>query len=313
MDRLTTKEFIKRAKEVHGDKYEYFKTEYINARTKVCIICSEHGEFWQRPADHLNGCGCFKCRKSKEHSTTEEFIKKAKLVHGDKYDYSKVEYTDARTKVCIICPEHGEFWMTPNAHLCGRGCPVCSNINLRKTLRKSKEEFVEKAREIHGDRYDYSKVNYLTNKTKVCIICPEHGEFWMTPNAHFNGQHCPMCNFSRLEFEMCNILDSLKVEYVKQKRFEWLGKQSLDFYLPELKLAIECQGNQHFIPVNKFGGFTQLLKQVELDKNKHILCESNGIDLIYFTHFKKISNYFGTVLKNKKEVISFFQNRIKQK
>ena len=68
MNKLTTKEFIKRAKEVHGDNYEYFKTEYINARTKVCIICPEHGEFWQRPADHLNGCGCFKCRKSKEHS-----------------------------------------------------------------------------------------------------------------------------------------------------------------------------------------------------------------------------------------------------
>ena len=111
--------------------------------------------------------------------TREEFIRRAKEVHGDKYDYSKLEYVDTKTKVCIICPEHGVFWKFPYDHLGGGGCPKCSAYG--------KEEFIQKAREVHGDKYDYSKVNYVNSYTKVCIICPEHGEFWQKPNSHING------------------------------------------------------------------------------------------------------------------------------
>lgn len=103
--------FIKRAREVHGNKYDYSKVEYINAKTKVCIICPEHGEFWQKPSDHLNGCGCKKCAYKRndgfsKRKKLEQFIIDAKYIHGDKYDYSKVEYINAKTKVCIICPKH---------------------------------------------------------------------------------------------------------------------------------------------------------------------------------------------------------------
>ena len=114
----------------------------------------------------------------------QEFIEKAKRIHGDKYDYSKTEYINATTKVCIICPEHGEFWMTPNNHTHGthpQNCPKCVG-----GVRSNTDDFIKKAKELHGDKYDYSKVNYVNNKTKVCIICPEHGEFWVTPSNHIN-------------------------------------------------------------------------------------------------------------------------------
>lgn len=120
--------------------------------------------------------------------TKEKFILKAREKHGDKYDYSKVEYVNNHTKVCIICPEHGEFWQVPNSHLNGNGCPLCAGLKKRTT-----ETFIQKAKEIHGDKYDYSKVNYINKRSKVIIICPEHGEFEQCANNHLRGQGCPEC------------------------------------------------------------------------------------------------------------------------
>ena len=125
--------------------------------------------------------------------TTEEFIQKAKAVHGDKYDYSKVEYVNNKTKVCITCPEHGEFWQRPNDHISHVGCPLCSLERNTKLRVMSNAEFIQKANAIHGDKYDYSKVEYVNNKTKVCIICPIHGEFWQNASSHIRGAGCPVC------------------------------------------------------------------------------------------------------------------------
>lgn len=129
-----------------------------------------------------------------KRATREEFVSKARVVHGERYDYSKVEYTNNHTKICIVCPEHGEFWQTPNGHLCGQGCPKCGRIKCGDARRISEDDFVSRARDVHGDKYDYSKVNYINSNTKVCIICPVHGEFWQTPNGHINArQGCQKC------------------------------------------------------------------------------------------------------------------------
>ena len=120
--------------------------------------------------------------------TKDDFITRAIAVHGNKYDYSKVEYINSATKVCIICPEHGEFWQTPNCHLSGNGCPKCAG-----NLKHSKDDFIKRSIAVNGNKYDYSKVEYINSKTKVCIICPEHGEFWQTPDSHYTGQGCPKC------------------------------------------------------------------------------------------------------------------------
>lgn len=184
--------FIKRAKEVHGDKYDYSKVEYKNAKTPVTIICPIHGEFQQAPYHHLEGSGCKKCADEAHGRqmamSKEEFIARATEIHHDKYDYSKVEYVNNNTDVCIICPEHGKFWQKPSKHLAGHGCQVCGGSKKNTTA-----EFIEKARKIHGDKYDYSKVEYVNNKTMVTITCPKHGDFIQRPYIHLSGCGCPRC------------------------------------------------------------------------------------------------------------------------
>ena len=222
--------------------------------------------------------------------TTADFISKAKKIHGDKYDYSKVNYVNSYTKVCIICPKHGEFWQTPYDHLQGCGCPKCATEKKAASNSQTTAEFISKAKEIHGDKYDYSKVNYVNARTKVCIICPKHGEFWQLPPNHLIGSGCPKCNRSHLERDMSDFLVSNKIGFVEQKQFEWLGRQSLDFYLPEYNIAIECQGKQHYKPIN-FAGLSKgkdwAIKEFNntqsRDKRKAKLCESNGVNLLYYT------------------------------
>lgn len=163
--KLTQEEFISKAKQIHGGKYNYSKVKYINNRTKICIICPKHGEFWQNPHNHLKGAGCSYCTSNHNYNTTE-FVEKAKLVHGNKYDYSKVQYKGNKCKICVICPKHGEFWQIAGEHLKGHGCSKCFYDKNKINNAYSILEFVEKAKKIHGNKYDYSKVNYINSRTK---------------------------------------------------------------------------------------------------------------------------------------------------
>ena len=211
--------------------------------------------------------------------TTEEFIEKAKQIHGDKYDYSKVEYKNCEEKVCIICPIHGEFLQTPNSHLNGNGCSKCA-----KCYHYTTEDFIDKAKQIHNNKYDYSKSIYNGIFKKICIVCPEHGEFWQTPKNHLKGSGCPKCAKSHLENEVELFLKNNKIEFECQKKFEWLGKQSLDFYLPHYNIAVECQGEQHFKSIDYFGGLNEYKQTVDRDNLKKKLCEENGVRLLYFSN-----------------------------
>lgn len=188
-------DFINKAKSIHGDKYDYSKVEFVNTKTKVCIICPEHGEFWQTPEKHLSGQGCPSCAKTKKSDTTS-FIEKAKAVHGDRYNYSKVVYVNNKTKVCIICPDHGEFWQDPHNHLKGKGCPLCGKQKVidEHPTRLGLDEFIRRAKEIHGDKYDYSQIAaYNHGKEEVTIVCPVHGPFKQSFNVHLMGCGCPQC------------------------------------------------------------------------------------------------------------------------
>lgn len=297
----TTEEFIEKAKKVHGDKYDYSKVEYINAHTKVCIICPIHGEFYASPANHLRERGCPKCKTRKnlisnyvvsktmtvKHHTIETFVKKAKEVHGDKYDYSKVEYKDNKTKVCIICPKHGEFWQRPDNHLSGQGCKKCGDLIRYENKKVYQEDWIKAATEMHNGKYDYSKVKYINADTKICIICPKHGEFWQKPSAHMQGQGCPICNESQLEKEIITFLNNENIKYEYRYHSEWLGKLELDFYLPKYNIAIECQGLQHFEPIKHFGGMKRFIRQVRNDNEKEKRCQEQGVTLLFYSNFKK--------------------------
>lgn len=187
--------FVEKAKKVHGDLYDYSKTEYINNKTKILIIDPDYGEFWQTPSGHLASHGHPKrglmSRADKRRHTSEWFITRAREVHGDLYDYSRVDYVNSYTKVLIIDPEYGEFWQLPTSHLRGQGNPRRAESEAGKKLRLTLDDFISRARAIHGDLYDYSKVNYVNSTTKVLIIDPDHGEFWQSPSSHLLGSGNP--------------------------------------------------------------------------------------------------------------------------
>ena len=303
--RFSKKAFIVKAIKKHGDNYDYSKVVYVGSNKKVCIICSRHGEFWQTPNMHLSGRGCTKCGIDKVREchafSISDFISKAISVHGDRYDYSEVDYSNNRINVCIVCGIHGKFWQAPKVHLSGGGCYKCGKKVLGDKLRSDTEEFVSKAKRIHSlANYDYSKVKYINNHVKVCIVCNKHGEFWQVPNNHLIGEGCPFCNSSRGELSIIKWLVDNKIEYNRQQEYPDLKGFSrrllrFDFYILGSNLLIEYDGEQHTRPV-RFRGVTQervtrnfkKLQHNDALKNKY--CADNGIPLLRISYkdFKRI-------------------------
>jgi hypothetical protein len=240
--KLTINEFVDKATKIHNNKYDYSKSVYINGKTKTCILCPTHGLFWQTPDAHLQRQGCKKCGfnkiGNKLSSNKEEFINRSKTVHRIKYDYSKVEYKNALTKVTIVCPLHGEFAQTPMAHLKGRRCQKCG-VDLQKlSMIYSNDEYIYQAKLLHKNTYDYSKINYVNAHTKICIRCKKHGDFYQTPNSHLNGNGCPKCIHIISEAES-NFLDYIKINY----RQVHIKPYKVDGYDPATKTIYEFLGD----------------------------------------------------------------------
>jgi hypothetical protein len=175
--------------------------------------------------------------------TTEEFVLDAKKVHGQKYDYSKVDYTGTRNKVKIICREHGSFTQLPLNHLKGAGCPNCAQLARAATQRYSTKEFIESVQKKHGLKYDYSEVDYVNSQTKVKIICKVHGSFLTKANSHSNGQGCPKCG--RISARENNILDYpkflVRAEKIHNNRYEYV-ESSYKKYTSKMKIYCSEHG-----------------------------------------------------------------------
>jgi very-short-patch-repair endonuclease len=274
-EKLTKEEFIERAINVHGNEYDYSLSNYINSHTKIDIICKKHSEFKQIANNHLNGMGCPVCGREKndlnKKLSQKIFIEKAKEIHGDKYDYSNVNYTGALNYVNIICPTHGMFRQHANSHLSGRGCSKCVG-----GIKKTQEEFIIRAKEIHDNKYDYSLVKYINAKTNIEIICSVHGIFKQMPTKHLCGHGCPICNESRGENKITNYLLKNSIKFIKEKKFNGCkGKRQalpFDFYLPNNNTLIEFDGRQHYEPVNFHGCSDEQAQKsyFELKKNEKI-------------------------------------------
>ncbi len=189
---VTQEEFINRAIEIHGNKYDYSKTKFNGFLRKIKINCKVHGEFEQYPQHHLRGSGCSYC-VNMVRLTNQQFIDKAKSVHGDKYSYFKTEFKALKMNITITCPIHGDFEQRSDVHINGSGCHDCFSDSRKSNMI----EFIEKAREVHGDKYDYSKINYINKETKIIIICPVHGSFQQRPGSHLSGSGCNKCGEDR--------------------------------------------------------------------------------------------------------------------
>jgi len=281
--KYTTESYIKRAKEIHGDDFNYSKTIYIKSHHPIIIICNIHGDIKIDPSKHIRGLGCSKCNNHKEYTNIRKkynfnFIQKAKEVHNDKYDYSLVEYINAKTKIKIICKKHGVFEQSPSNHIQGYGCSLCGN-----SLRLTKNIFIQKAKEIHGDKYDYSLVEYINTKTKIKIICKKHGVFEQTPNKHLQNRGCSTCNSSKGELFIKDLLDKNKIKYECQKFFKdckYLDLLKFDFYLIDYNICIEYDGEQHYEISSFFGGKEEFINIQKRDNIKNEYCRNNNIHLI---------------------------------
>jgi hypothetical protein len=289
----TTLEFVNDSKLIFGEKYSYSLVDYNGNNIKVKIVCPIHGEFEVRPFDHLSKkVGCNKCNNagiSKKNNIKKSIIDRFNKKHKNFYDYSLVDYDGTDKKVIIICPIHGEFKQTPHHHLSGSGCPECKGVKQLTT-----DSFIKKAKEIHGDSYDYSKVNYVNNRTKVKIICPIHGVFEQSPNDHLNKKTgCPICLESGGENIIREFLIKNNINYKYEKRF--LNCRNIlplpfDFYLPDFNICIEYDGRQHFEPIGHWGGKKTFIEIQKRDKIKTEFCIKNNIKLIRINYNDNIQD-----------------------
>lgn len=273
--------FIEKAKAKHGNKYDYSKVNYVAAKTKICIVCSVHGDFEQTPTNHLSGFGCNKCANNVRFDITT-FIARAKTVHGDKYDYSKAVYKNTDTPLIIICAKHGEFMQRPDFHINRKtGCPKCNG-----GAKGTAEAFIKTAIAVHGNKYDYSKVVYKNNHSYVTIICPKHGEFEQYPFSHSMPSQrcgCPHC-INKTEFKLLLTLRVLYPSILHQYKVEWCKKRQYlpyDYCIPELKTIIELDGEQHFKQVAKWRSPDL---QITQDAFKTKCANDNGFHVVRIVH-----------------------------
>ena len=298
--KLTQNEFVEKAIKIHGNKYDYSKVDYKVNYIKVEIICLKHGPFFQTPNSHLNNRGCMRCKcenQSKfQRSNTDDFIKKAKLIHGDRYDYSKVDYVNCDTKTKITCKIHGSFYKSPTHHLMGEGCFKCSDENFLKLVSNNTDDFIKKAKLIHGDRYDYSKSNYIKRHGKVEIICKIHGMFSQIPGDHLNNHGCPKCvhKISKPEIEF---LDYLKIPNTienRQKRIKSYRTDGFDSNIVYEFLGDYYHGNPKIFNSNDYNStchktFGKLYENT-IDKFDFLKQNGYSVKYIWESDWKKFKN-----------------------
>lgn len=308
--------FIKKGINKFNNKFDYTNSNYIDSKNKIEIKCNEHDIiFNQTPAEHLRGKnGCVLCQTHKIKKeivkldfnknkllNNDKFIFRAKIKHGDKYNYSKIKYIDSKTKLIIICPVHGEFEQLPTSHIRGKGCNLCGIEKRVKTLTCTNAEFVCKSLLIHNNKYDYSKVIYLNSQTKVTIVCPVHGEFEQLPYDHLSNHGCGKCTSSisngEKEINTFLLLNGIKTI---TSSMSIIKPNQLDIFIPKHNLAIEYNGlywhNETRIPN-------------DYHLNKINVCQKQGIRLIHIFEDEWLNKQ--EIVKSRLlNILGFTQNKI---
>ena len=288
---------------VHGKTYDYSLFKSFNTtKDKIDIICKEHGPFKQSISDHKRGSICPKCSTAEKaknlKSSINEIISKFNLIHNNRFDYSLIkEYNNNRERLPILChvEGHGVFFQRATNHLAGQICPKCANLEKSKNAMLSKKDLLKRFKKVYpNDLFDYShfiyNCDYKGIEKPITVKCnkPGHVEFEVTPYAHLKGQGCPKCASTKGELKIQNLLESQNIEFIKEKKFETLIKNTylrFDFYIEKFNLLIEYDGQQHFSPV-KFGGISEekaihlFHKAQERDIMKNKFVAKNNINLL---------------------------------
>ena len=303
---FTKEQFLEYIEKAHDDlkKYDFSKLpeqfDLPYYAKPVTFVCKEHGEFTIKYNKFLNGEGCPYCSGKKK--TDEQYRELLSKLHPE-LDFSLAKFSecDSSYKITVICPKHGVKHPRIYHLLNGEGgCNECRYDKIREKEVTTIEQFNEKARRVHGDKYDLSKVEYVNAFTKIEIICKKHGSFWTTPTSFISSKTgCPVCNNSHLEHELKMFLNKNDIKAVPQKTYKWLGLQKLDFYLPDYNVAIECQGIQHFKITNYTYSTIRTPEEtfeynVSNDIKKSERCKENSLPLLYFTYkYNFKDKYYG--------------------
>ena len=294
--KLTQEEVIKRIIDIHKDKFDLSKVEYINKRSKIIVICKEHGP-WKTSVEQLfRGQGCTICGKKeaaeKRRLSFHNFESKANQIHNNKYIYYKDKYVKSSLETEILCKEHGVFKMLPSVHIGKQkqGCAKCGFISQKNKRKMSLIEFIKKSNVIHSNKYEYNLVYFENQKDNIQIICKKHGIFEQNVSNHLTGSGCPDCNNSKGENKVKEILLKHNISFIQQKTFKDLKDISLlkcDFYLPKFKCIIEFNGRQHYEIVPKFGGEKGFLEIKKRDELKKQYCLKKNILYIEINYKEK--------------------------
>ena len=326
--RKTTKEFVSQSELVHQNKYDYSKTEYINNKQKVKIFCKKHRCFFnQLPNDHLRGrTGCPECIKEKlsEANSSDKniFIEKANKKYNYKYDYSYVDYKNDKTNIKIICPIHGMFEQTPKAHLYSKyGCPLCGDeqkINSEEEIINSlpNKEFFENIQKVSTHSADWL----------ITRICPKCGNK-LTKTIHYFKYDFKLCDCEKPndylgEARIADWLSKNNIRFERRYHFPGLKDQkslNYDFYLPDLKVLIEHQGEQHYKPKN-FGGISSevaeknFILQQRHDELKREFAKDNGFSLLEISYkdFENIEKILKDFFLTKKEKFDIINHKVER-
>lgn len=198
--KFTERDFIEMAKDIHGEKYLYDNVKMRSfSKDVVEVICPDHGPFKVRAHGHIHsktGCNWCKYGRASKKYTVDDFVQEAKKVHGGKYIYDRVVYKNCDSPVEIVCQDHGVFLQSPYNHLRGQRCRDCWYEEASEYYSHGVEVFIEKAKDVHGDKYVYDRVEYKNNKEQVEIGCPAHGYFRQTPHDHLAGNGCRDCGYA---------------------------------------------------------------------------------------------------------------------
>ena len=268
--------------------------EYKGDKTEITVKCIKHNyEFKTKPNTLKHGSGCKFCGREKlsekKRKDISQVLSDFNKIHNNKYQYPylKDEYINNKSIITFICPIHGELSQQALKHLNGEGCKLCSHQSFPHTT----ETYIKRANEIHHNKYDYVNTKYIDRLTDIVITCPIHGDFTQSPKDHLSGCGCPICKESTLEKEIRNILETNSIDYLYEYKGHTLHNKSVDFYLINYNVAIECQGEQHFIPINFFGGENKLKTYIDRDISKYneLLSKHDRIIYVYHKKFKNIA------------------------
>lgn len=320
MKRRTTEEFIELCKKRHNNFYIYNPETigFVNNTSRIKVTCPIHGEFEIIAGYHLHRGKCSLCNPNSKknfvkcnnlkYKTDEELINQLNCIHGDNYDLSNVHVCRMTDYIHPVCKKHNiELNISLRDFIKGKGCKLCGIEKSKEKRKYPIEEYIKTCNVIYNNVYDYSEISYNSLRDYIYPICPIHGKFKVSADAHLRlNCGCQKCGCGRHTFAATRLFNFIQSYFNDAVQEKTIDRLRLDIYIPSLNTAIEYQGLQHFIPIDFYGGEKAFIKQQERDKRKLEYCKLHKINLFYFSDDKRTNDLFlgEKVYRNKNELIN---------